>query len=221
MPNVKKTSFRPRFLQREDYAIHWINLYLVDNTIRFDNTYPLDGLICLWTTGPASLTLWWSWETFFSFPRHMSHRFWKRRANKYIMKTLRGKTVILDCCKEKSLQKTLAYRAKSSFLLPFFRCFVAVPHWNLPRPKKKAVNFNIVKIELSNKPKKCAKRVRAAQEKGRSFFLSSIWSISSTYSSLDPILAELPAFVSSPVLFVPDMRLKKSRIITTLFTSTN
>ena len=99
----------------------------------------------------------------------MSHRFWKRKANKYIMKTLRGKTVILNCCKEKSLQKTLAYRAKSSFLLPFFRCFVAVPHWNLPRPNKKAVNFNIVKKELSYKPKKCVKRVRDAQGKERRF----------------------------------------------------
>ena len=29
--------------RREDNAIHWINLYLVDNAIRFAITYPLDG----------------------------------------------------------------------------------------------------------------------------------------------------------------------------------
>ena len=31
------------FVRREDNAIHWINLYLVDNAIRFAITYPLDG----------------------------------------------------------------------------------------------------------------------------------------------------------------------------------
>ena len=30
-------------VRREDNAIHWINLYLVDNAIRFAITYPLDG----------------------------------------------------------------------------------------------------------------------------------------------------------------------------------
>ena len=30
-------------VRRSDNAIHWINLYLVDNAIRFAITYPLDG----------------------------------------------------------------------------------------------------------------------------------------------------------------------------------
>ena len=30
-------------VRREDNTIHWINLYLVDNAIRFAITYPLDG----------------------------------------------------------------------------------------------------------------------------------------------------------------------------------
>ena len=30
-------------VQTVDDAIHWINLYLVDNAIGFPNTYPADG----------------------------------------------------------------------------------------------------------------------------------------------------------------------------------
>ena len=30
-------------VQRLDSAIHWINLYTVDSTIGFPNTYPLKG----------------------------------------------------------------------------------------------------------------------------------------------------------------------------------
>ena len=30
-------------VQIVDKAIHWLNLYLVDNTISFPNTYPLDS----------------------------------------------------------------------------------------------------------------------------------------------------------------------------------
>ena len=30
-------------IRRSDDAIHWINLYLVDNAVRFAITYPLDS----------------------------------------------------------------------------------------------------------------------------------------------------------------------------------
>ena len=33
-------------VQTVDKAIHWLNLYLVDNAIGFPNTYPADGDLC-------------------------------------------------------------------------------------------------------------------------------------------------------------------------------
>ena len=36
----------PVIVQSVNSAIHWINLYLMDNAIIFPNTYPLDSDFC-------------------------------------------------------------------------------------------------------------------------------------------------------------------------------
>ena len=51
------TSRLALVVQRSDNAILWINLYPVNNTISFANTYTLDSdLSALYTTGPWSMT---------------------------------------------------------------------------------------------------------------------------------------------------------------------
>ena len=40
--NLDSTIHQAPVVQKVDSAIHWINLYSVDNAIGFPNTYPLD-----------------------------------------------------------------------------------------------------------------------------------------------------------------------------------
>ena len=41
--NFGNSNHQAPVVQKLDSAIHWINLYKVDNAIGFPNTYPLDS----------------------------------------------------------------------------------------------------------------------------------------------------------------------------------
>ena len=59
LPNIRRLGL---VVRKVDSAIHWINLYPVDNTIGFPNTYLLDSdyrwiaLSNVWTTSAWSIT---------------------------------------------------------------------------------------------------------------------------------------------------------------------